>query len=70
MNTEEEMDFTCIHYKDETNGISMNDDDNLPINIMHHFYCKITTKIFLQKHNTINKYGDFVVIKMLFWIYY
>ena len=38
VNTEEEVDFTCIHSNDENNGISMNDDDNLPINIMHHFY--------------------------------
>ena len=64
------MDFTCIHSNDETNGMSMNDDDDLTVNIMQNFYRNITTKIFLQKHNTINKYGDFVVIKILFWIYY
>ena len=66
VNTEEEVDFTCIHSNDETNVMSMNDDDDLSVNIMQNFYRNITTKIFLQKHNTINEYGDFLSYKCYF----
>ena len=64
------MDFTCIHSRNETNEISKNDDEKFSINIMHHFYRQITIKTYLQEHNMIKKNAEFVVIKMLFWIYY
>ena len=35
VNTEEDVYFTYIHHKNETNDISMNEDDNFSINIMH-----------------------------------
>ena len=29
----------------------MNDDDNFPINIMHHFYNQISMKMYLRENN-------------------
>ena len=42
VNTEEEVNFVCIYSKNETNYISMNDEDNFSINIMHHYYHQIS----------------------------
>ena len=36
--TEEELDITCIHYTIETNGISKNDDSNIPLYIIHLYF--------------------------------
>ena len=60
------MDFTFICSTNETNDISMNDDDNFSINIMHHFYRQITMIMYLQEHNLIKKNADFSVIKCYF----
>ena len=40
INTEEEVDATSIYSINETNEISMNDDENLSINIINHFLSK------------------------------
>ena len=58
------MDFTCIHYKNETNDISMNDDGNFPTNIMHYFNCQIPMKMNLQEQNTIRKKSEFLTMQM------
>ena len=34
------------------------------------FYRQITTEIYLQEHNIIEKNTEYVVINMLFWICY
>ena len=64
------MDFTCIDSRIETDDISNNDDDIFSINIMHHFYRQIPVNMYLQEHNMIKQNTEFVVIKILFWIYY
>ena len=46
VNTEEELDFTCIHSTNETNNISKNDVGNFYINIMHNFYQQILRKMY------------------------
>ena len=48
----------------------MKDDDNLSINIMHHFYHQQSIKMYLMDDNMIQLNEEFVVIKKLFWIYY
>ena len=48
----------------------MNDDDNFLINITHHFYCQIFTKMYLYEQNTNQQNTEFIVIKILFWVYY
>ena len=63
VNTEDEVHFTCIRYKNKTNDISKNYDVKSPINTMHHFYRQITTKIYFQEQNMIQKNAEFVVIK-------
>ena len=55
VNTEEEVDFTCINYTNETNDISMNDDEKFSINIMHYFYSQMSIKMYLQEHNMISE---------------
>ena len=70
LNTEEEADVTSIYYINGTNYLSMNDDKHLSINIMHHFYHQIITKMYLLYHNMIQKNEEYVLIKTLFWIYY
>ena len=70
VNTEEELYSTCNHSTHETNDISRKDDENVSIDIMHHFHHKISLKMNLQEQNTKQKNVEFIVIKILFWIYY
>ena len=70
LNTGEEADVTSIEPINVTNNITMNDDENLSINIMHHFYHQIIMKMYLPDQNMIKQNEDYVVIKTLFWVYY
>ena len=63
INAEEEADVTSIHYINVTNDISMSYDDNLSINIIHHFYHRIIMKKYLLDHNMIHKNKEFVAKK-------
>ena len=53
LNIEQEADITSIHSINEANGISMNDNENLSINIMHHFYHQRILKMYLLDQNMI-----------------
>ena len=46
-NREEKEDVTYSHYINEINHLSMNDENIISINIMHHFYHQITLNIYL-----------------------
>ena len=48
----------------------MNDDDNLSINIMNHFYHQIIMNMYILDQNMIQRKEEFVVIKASFLIYY
>ena len=42
----------------------------LSIIIMRPYYFQITKRIYLQEHGLNKRNAEFVVIKMLFWVYY
>ena len=68
LDTEEEADVTSINSINATNDVSINDDGNLSINIMHYFNHKIIMNMYLLDHNMIQKNEEFAVIKTSFWI--
>ena len=41
----------------------MNDDDNFIHNIMHHFFCQITMKMYILDKNIIKQNKQFFVIE-------
>ena len=70
INAEEEAFVTSIHSINVTNYIYMNNDDNFIHKYYAPFFCQRTMKIYLQEHNMIQRNGQFVVRKKLFWFYY
>ena len=62
--------MTSVYSIHTTNDISMNDDEFLSKNIMHHFSHQRRMKMYLLVHNMIQRNEELVVINKLSWIYY
>ena len=70
LNTLAEADATSIQSINGTNYISMNDDENLIHKYYAPFYYQRIMKMYLSDQNMIHQNEDYVIIKILFWIYY
>ena len=70
LNTEEEADVTSIQSINRSNDTSMHNDENVSINIMQRFNHKKIMNMYLLDQNMIQQNEEYVVIKILFWIYY
>ena len=68
VNTEEGADLTSIHYINEINVTSMNDNENYIHEYYAQFYYQRTVNMYFQQHNMIQQNEGFVGGKTLFWI--
>ena len=54
INTEEEVYFTCIHYRNETNDRNNNNDDN----ILHKYYAPFLSSKDQEDISTVTEYNS------------